>query len=80
MALLVYRRWGAFKESEWIGHSRRMREDHYLSITDDDFREAAGLENTPGEPENKTVQKNDFSAVFSAVEGQSGSKRVKVKK
>ena len=37
----VYRRWGAFEESEWIGHSRRVREDHYLSITDDDFQEAA---------------------------------------
>jgi len=37
----VYRKWGAFRESEWIGHSRRVREDHYLTITDDDFQEAA---------------------------------------
>ena len=37
----VYRKWGAFKESEWIGHSGRVRADHYLSMTDDDFQEAA---------------------------------------
>jgi integrase len=37
----VYRRWGAFRESQWIGHSRRVREDHYLDITDSDFQEAA---------------------------------------
>ena len=47
----VYRRWGAFKESQWIGHSRQVREDHYLSITDDDFREAAN------ESQTKNVQK-----------------------
>ena len=34
----VYRKWGAFLESQWIGHSRRVREDHYLSITDADFQ------------------------------------------
>lgn len=37
----VYREFGAFKESMWIGHSRKVRDDHYLSITDDDFRDAA---------------------------------------
>ena len=37
----VYRKWGAFKESEWIGHSCQVRKDHYLTMTDDDFREAA---------------------------------------
>ena len=37
----VYRRWGAYLESQWIGHSGRVRADHYLSITDGDFHEAA---------------------------------------
>ena len=36
----VYNRWGAFKESQWIGHSSRVRADHYLMITDADFLEA----------------------------------------
>ena len=37
----IYRKMGAFKESEWIGHSGRVRADHYLSITDDDFQDAS---------------------------------------
>ena len=37
----VYRRWGAFLESQWIGHSRQVREDHYLAITDEDYQKAA---------------------------------------
>jgi integrase len=37
----VYRRWGDFIESEWIGHSSRVRSDHYLNITDDDFVSAS---------------------------------------
>ena len=43
----IYRKWGAFKESEWVGHSRRVREDHYLSMTDADFQEAAQWSATP---------------------------------
>ena len=37
----VYNRWGAFKESEWIGHSARTRQDHYLMIQDTDFEAAS---------------------------------------
>ncbi|MCL2625116.1 MAG: site-specific integrase [Planctomycetaceae bacterium] len=37
----IYRKFGAFKESQWIGHSGKVRADHYLSITDDDYQEAA---------------------------------------
>ena len=33
----VYNRWGAFKESQWIGHSGRVRMDHYMMLADDDF-------------------------------------------
>ena len=33
----VYNKYGAFKESQWIGHSGRVRADHYLMITDDDY-------------------------------------------
>jgi len=37
----VYNRWGAFKESQWIGHTGRVRQDHYLMIQDSDYEEAA---------------------------------------
>ena len=37
----VYRKYGAFKESQWIGHGGRVREDHYLMLTDEDFQEAS---------------------------------------
>lgn len=37
----VYNRFGAFKESQWIGHSSRVRTDHYLMITDADYQEAS---------------------------------------
>ncbi len=40
----VYNRWGAFKESQWIGHSGRVRADHYLMIQDADYQEAAKWE------------------------------------
>jgi integrase len=49
----VYRRWGAFKESQWIGHSGRVREDHYLSITDDDFEAASEWSVQPEVVENR---------------------------
>jgi len=56
----VYRRWGAFLESQWIGHSRRVREDNYLSMTDDDFKKAAEWTNqTDSDSESKkTVGRN----------------------
>ena len=37
----VYNHWGAFKESEWIGHSARTRQDHYLMIQDADYEAAS---------------------------------------
>jgi integrase len=37
----VYNKWGAFKESQWIGHTAKTRSDHYLMITDDDYDVAA---------------------------------------
>ncbi len=44
----VYNRWGAFKESQWIGHSSRIRADHYLMLTDDDYLEASQWESRSG--------------------------------
>ena len=38
----VLRRWGEAKESLWIGHSKQVMKDHYFTLTDDDFSEAAG--------------------------------------
>jgi integrase len=37
----VYRKWGAHCESAWIGHSSRVREDHYLVVLDEDIAKAA---------------------------------------
>ena len=37
----IYARFGPAKESEWIGHTARVREEHYDMITDDDFESAA---------------------------------------
>jgi len=52
----VYRRWGAFLESEWIGHSRAVRDDHYLMITDDDYFAVS-----------ESVKQTNFPANFPAV-------------
>ena len=37
----IYNRFGAFKESQWIGHSTQVAKDHYLMIQDTDYLEAA---------------------------------------
>jgi len=66
----VYREWGAFKESEWIGHSSRVRADHYLLITDDDFQEASGWTNqtdTVRKPTTESDRKKILPAFFPAV-------------
>ena len=41
----IYNRFGAFIESEWIGHSGRVRQDHYLMIQDSDIDEASQWQN-----------------------------------
>jgi integrase len=38
----VLRKFGAVKESLWIGHSTKTMEKHYLKLEDEDFSEAAG--------------------------------------
>ena len=43
----VYNKYGAFKESQWIGHSSRVRADHYLMITDDDYLNVSESGNIP---------------------------------
>ena len=68
----VYRKWGAFLESQWIEHSRQIRDDHYLSITDEDFSAAAGWSVQMTEkPKSKEVYENRG---FSPKLGQNGSK------
>ena len=37
----VLKRFGAAKESLWMGHSLRVMQEHYLMITDEDFLEAS---------------------------------------
>jgi integrase len=43
----VDREFGSIKESLWIGHSERVKKEHYYRLEDSDFAEAAGasLEN-----------------------------------
>ena len=38
----VHNKWGAKKESIWIGHSVKEALDSYLMVTDDDYAIAAG--------------------------------------
>jgi len=45
----IYNRFGAFKESQWIGHSGRTRQDHYLMIQDSDIDEASQWKISPKE-------------------------------
>ena len=46
----IYDRFGVTKESEWIGHSARVRKDHYGLVTDDDYTLAAQWEIPPAIP------------------------------
>jgi integrase len=39
----VLARWGQAKESLWIGHSEKVMRDHYLTLSDGDFSDAAGV-------------------------------------
>ena len=38
----VDREFGSIKESLWIGHSERVKKEHYYRLEDSDFDEAAG--------------------------------------
>jgi hypothetical protein len=37
----VEREFGSVKESLWIGHSAKVKQDHYFRLTDEDFSLAA---------------------------------------
>jgi len=38
----IYAEYGAFYESKWIGHSRKVAENHYLQVREEDFERAVG--------------------------------------
>ena len=38
----VYAEFGAFYESQWIGHSAKVARDHYLQVREEDFERAVG--------------------------------------
>jgi integrase len=40
----VEREFGTIKESLWIGHSAKVKQDHYFRLTDEDFSSAAGVD------------------------------------
>ena len=56
----VYAEFGAFYESQWIGHSVKVARDHYLQVREEDFERAVG-EKTP-----KIAGKNDGKGDFPA--------------
>ena len=66
----VYRRWGSFLESKWIGHSRQVREDHYLTITDEDFQAASKW----GVTTELNAQKPGTSSSVESVQGKISKK------
>jgi len=57
----VYAEFGAFYESQWIGHSVKVARDHYLQVREEDFERAVG-EKTP-----KIAGKNDGKSDFPAM-------------
>jgi len=56
----VYAEFGAFYESQWIGHSARVARDHYLQVREEDFERAVG-----GKPPiaGEKVRKSGFPAM-----------------
>jgi len=42
-AIEIYERFGGMAESEWVGHSQKTAQDHYLHVRDETFDAAAGL-------------------------------------
>ena len=73
----VYEKYGAIKESLWIGHSQAVARRHYHQVPDDDFR-AALLENfelkspsIPNGENDDTFSRSKLeSPVFCSVRGQ----------
>jgi len=58
----VYAEYGPFYESKWIGHSRKIAENHYLTVREEDFERAVS-----GSPVVR-AGKNDGKTVFPASE------------
>ena len=48
----VDREFGSIKESLWIGHSERVKKEHYYRLEDSDFAEAAGADMEGEKPQN----------------------------
>lgn len=89
----IYRKYGAYIESQWMGHSGRVRADHYLMLTDNDFLEASqwtvqtdsagSKRESSGKKGGKKTADSCFPAFFPAVQGSNalhgieGAKRSK---
>jgi integrase len=48
--------WPEHKVCKWIGHSKAIAREHYLQVTDDDFKRAAGIADSDSERTEKTAQ------------------------
>jgi len=48
----VDREFGSIKESLWIGHSEKVKKEHYYRLEDSDFTEAAGADLEGEKPQN----------------------------
>ena len=52
----VDREFGSIKESLWIGHSERVKKEHYYRLEDSDFAEAAGADLGSKKPQNSHAE------------------------
>ena len=69
----VYAEFGAFYESQWIGHSVKVARDHYLQVREEDFERAVGektLEKAGKKAGKNSVPatKKSFPAFFPAAQ------------
>ena len=53
--------WPEHKVCQWIGNSKTVAREHYLQVTDEDFKRAAGIDNhTDSEAQNPAHQRAEL--------------------
>jgi integrase len=64
--------WPEYKVCKWIGNSRTIAREHYLQVTDDDFKRAAGIDNqTNSAAQNPAHQRDKLCHTESYTENES---------
>ena len=70
--------WPEHKVCKWIGNSKAVAQEHYLQITDDDFRRAAGIDNqTDSAAQNPAHQRAKLCHSASYTDDKSAKSDVK---